>query len=75
MILSLEDSEELAHFYGKQKLLYPQIRDIEDYITEIESVSKEGIDQLAKDLLAHENLRLTVIGNTDDKAGLEALLA
>ncbi|MDP7477403.1 MAG: pitrilysin family protein [Candidatus Peribacteraceae bacterium] len=74
MILGLEDSEELAHFYGKQKLLYPNIRDVEDYIKEIESVNKESIDQLAKDLLAHENLRLAVIGNTDDKAGLESLL-
>ncbi|MAE68533.1 hypothetical protein CL635_01855 [bacterium] len=74
IILSLEDSEELAHFYGKQKLLYPKIRDIEEYITEIEKVEKGEIDQLAKDLLAHENLRLAVIGNTDNKAGLESLL-
>lgn len=74
IILSLEDSEELAHFYGKQKLLDPDILDVEDYIAEIEKVDKAQIDQLAKELLVHENLRLTVIGNTDDKAGLEALL-
>jgi predicted Zn-dependent peptidase len=74
IVLSLEDSEELAHFYGKQKLLDPQVHDIEEYIAEIEKVEKEQIDQLAKDILAHENLRLTVIGNTDNKAGLEGLL-
>lgn len=75
IILSLEDSEELAHFYGKQQLLYPNVRDIDAYLAEIEKVSKEDIDQLAKELLVHENLRLSVIGNTDNKAGLEALLA
>jgi len=75
IILSLEDTEELAHFYGKQKLLYPNIRNIEQYIAEIEKVSKEDIDQLAKELLVHENLKLSVIGNTDNKAGLEGLLA
>jgi len=74
IILSLEDSEELAHFFGKQQLLYPQVRSVDEYIGMIESVSKEDIDQLAKDLLAHENLRLSVIGNTDNKASLEELL-
>ena len=74
IILSLEDSEELAHFFGKQQLLYPQVRSVDEYISMIEAVSKEEIDQLAKDLLVHENLRLAVIGNTDNKASLEELL-
>lgn len=75
IILSLEDSEELAHFYGRQHLLYPKVRTIDEYIQAIEAVSKEEIDQLAKTLLTHENLRLSVIGNTDDKPGLEELLS
>ncbi len=75
IILSLEDTEELAHFFGKQKLLYPEVRSVHDYIAKIEEVSKEEVDQLAKDILLHEHLRLAVIGNTDNKAELEALLA
>ena len=75
IVLSLEDTEELAHFYGKQKLLYPTVRTVDDYMKEIDAVGKEDIDQLAKDLFDHENLRLSVIGSTDDQAGLEALLA
>jgi predicted Zn-dependent peptidase len=74
IILSLEDTEDLAHFFGKQQLLYPNVRSVDEYIGMIEAVSKEEIDQLAKDLLGHENLRLAVIGNTDNKAGLESLL-
>jgi len=75
IILSLEDTEELAHFFGKQQLLYPQVRSVDEYIGMIEAVSKEDIDQLAKDLLGHENLRLAVIGNTDNKVALEGLLS
>ena len=74
IILSLEDSEDLAHFFGKQQLLYPNVRSVDEYIGMIEAVTKEDVDQLAKDLLGHENLRLAVIGNTDNKAGLESLL-
>ncbi|MBT5236866.1 insulinase family protein [Candidatus Peregrinibacteria bacterium] len=74
IILSLEDTEDLAHFFGKQQLLYPNVRSVDEYIGMIEAVTKEDVDQLAKDLLGHENLRLAVIGNTDNKAGLESLL-
>lgn len=75
IILSLEDSEELAHFFGKQKLMYPQVRTVEEYIQKIEDVSQEQIETLARKLLTHDNLRLAVIGNTDNKQELEGLLA
>lgn len=75
IILSLEDSEELAHFFGKQKLLYPKVRTVEEYIAAIEAVTQDEIEELARTLLTHDNLRLAVIGNTDDKTHLESLLA
>jgi len=73
--LSLEDTEELAHFYGKQQLLYPEVRDVKEYMKRIDAVTKKDVDALARRLLTHRNLRLAVIGNTKDKDGLEALLA
>lgn len=74
IILSLEDSEELAHFYGKQQLMYPKVRDVNAYLKEIDAVTKADVDTLARKLLSHENLRLTVIGNTKDTEGLLKLL-
>ncbi len=65
--LSLEDSEERAHFYGKQMLLYPTVRDVTEYFAEIDQVSKEQMDALAKRLLKEEELRLVVIGNEKDE--------
>lgn len=72
--LSLEDSEERAHFYGKQQLLYPQTRTIEEYLREIDAVHKDRIDALAKKILQPEELRLVVIGKEEDKEALGKLL-
>lgn len=73
--LSLEDSEERAHFYGKQQLLYPKTRDIGEYFAEIDKVTKEGIDALARRLLKSEELRLVVIGKEESESGLATLLS
>ena len=72
--LSLEDSEELAHFYGKQLLLYPDVRDLAMYFAEIDKVTKEQVDRLARTLLQQNLLKLCVIGKEEDKGRFETLL-
>lgn len=74
LTLSMEDSEERAHFYGKQQLMYPQVRDLDEYLAEFDKVTKEQVDALAKRLLVPEELRLAVIGKEDSEAKLEELL-
>ncbi len=73
--LSLEDSEERAHFYGKQLLLYPKTRDIAEYLKQIDGVTKEEVNRLATRLLRPEELRLVVIGKEENEAGLMKLLS
>ena len=73
--LSLEDSEERAHFYGKQELLYPKTRTIEEYFTEINAVTKRQVDVLAEKLLTSKELRLVVIGKEKEKNKLEAAIS
>ncbi|MDD5041776.1 MAG: pitrilysin family protein [Candidatus Peribacteraceae bacterium] len=73
--LSLEDTEERAHFYGKQQLLYPKVRDLGQYFKEINAVTKTQVDALAKRLLTHKALRLVVIGQEENKGKLEQLIA
>ena len=72
--LSLEDSEERAHYYGKQQLLYPQVRDIDQYFAKIEEVTKEQVDSLAKRLLTPDQLRLVIIGKEDNQQMWEELI-
>lgn len=72
--LSLEDSEERAHYFGKQLLLKGKVRDLNEYFAEIEKVTKEQVDALAKRLFTPDQLRLVVIGNDDRKAHFEQML-
>ncbi|MBI1813105.1 insulinase family protein [Candidatus Peregrinibacteria bacterium] len=73
--LSLEDSEERAHFYGKQQLLYPHTRDIPEYIAEIEKVTVPQVNALAARILTLEETRLVVIGKEEDRRSLGKILA
>jgi predicted Zn-dependent peptidase len=72
--LSLEDSEERAHYYGKQQLLYPEVRDIDQYFAKIEGVTKDQVNALAARILKPEHLRLVIIGKEDDQAKWEKLI-
>ncbi len=72
--LDLEDSEERAHFYGKQALLYPAVRDLPDYLAKIDGVTKEDVNALAKRLLTRDALRLVIIGKDVQEDHFAALL-
>lgn len=72
--LSLEDSEERAHYFGKQLLLKGKVRDLTEYFAEIDKVTKEQVDALAKRLFTPDQLRLVVIGKDDRKAHFEEML-
>ncbi|MBP9750571.1 MAG: insulinase family protein [Candidatus Peribacteraceae bacterium] len=75
MTLGFEDSEELGHFFGRQQLLYPKVRTIEEYMTLVDAVTLEQLNGLAKRIFTTENLKLAVIGKSEDKAGLEKLIS
>ena len=72
--LSMEDSEERAHFFGKQQLLYPHVHDLPEYYGEIDKATCEQVNRLAKRLLKPEEFRLVVIGKEKGKEKLEKLL-
>ena len=72
--LSLEDSEEQAHFLGKQQLLYPQTRTIDQYFANIESVDIEQVNALAARILTPDQMRLVVIGTEDNQAKMTELI-
>ncbi|MFH0770875.1 MAG: pitrilysin family protein [Candidatus Peregrinibacteria bacterium] len=74
MTLGLEDSEEQAHFYGKQLLLYPEVRDTQQYFAEIDRVTRSQVNALAKKILVPEKLHLVVIGKEDDSEKLGKLM-
>ena len=72
--LPMEHTEHLAHFYGKQQLLYPAVLTVAEYFRKLDGVTKERVNALAARLLRPEQLRLVVIGRGAVEEDLERLL-
>ncbi len=75
MVLRLEDSEEIAHLLGKYELLHDEIMRPEEIMKELDAVTEDDIQRVAKDLLKPENMRVAIIGPYDDKGRFEKLLS
>jgi len=76
IILSFEDSEEVAHFYAKQSLLYQESKNIDEVLEKIEKITVAEINRIAKKLLQKEKMKLAIIGpyQEKDKTKFEKLL-
>jgi len=75
MTLRLEDSESYANLLASQHLLYSEQKTIEQIFAEIDAVTAEQIQILAKEIFQPSELRLAVIGPFEEKKEeLEALL-
>ena len=74
MLLALEDSEQVAEFYGMQYLLERTVESPESIQAAVEAVTAEQVREVAQEILTDQRLRLAVIGPGHDAAKLEALL-
>lgn len=74
LLLSLEDSEDVAEYYGLQYVLEGQIESIEDLEKGIDSVTAKEVQELARQLFISEKLRLAVSGPYSDSSSLADLL-
>ncbi len=74
MFLSMEDSFNVASFYGNKKLLEEKIETPEEIIKKIEKVSRDEVVFLAQEIFKPEKLTLALIGPfTEDAIGLSDL--
>lgn len=73
--LTTEDTEDIAHHYGKDQLLYNKTEHFEEWKARLRSVKKEQVDALARDILRPENLRFGGIGPQIDEEKLLRLLS
>ncbi len=62
LLLSLEDSFNIAHQYGLKQLHENSIESPEERIKQIEKVTKQEIVNLAKELFTEEKLTFAIIG-------------
>ncbi len=74
LLLSLEDSFNLANFYGTRLLLEEEISSPQQIIAEIEKVRLEDIISVAQDIFKPEKLNLALIGPYEKKEDFESVL-
>ncbi|MBN2306650.1 insulinase family protein [Candidatus Peregrinibacteria bacterium] len=74
IILRLEDSEEYAHMMGKQALLYPDVRTVDNILKRIDAVTAADIKRVASDLFKEDKLKMAMIGPYEDQDHFENLL-
>jgi predicted Zn-dependent peptidase len=74
VLLSMEDSENLAEFYGLQDLLEHEHVSPEESIEKIKGVTKDEVFKVAQELFVDDALRLAVIGPQDNASTLNSLL-
>ncbi len=61
LALSLEDSYQKAHFYGKQALLEPAVKDINQLLKEVNNVESKDILLVAKEIFLTDKIQLVLV--------------
>ncbi|HBU07362.1 MAG TPA: hypothetical protein DEB09_04760 [Candidatus Magasanikbacteria bacterium] len=65
LTLSLEDSSTQASFYASQALFADKIKTPEEKLKEIEKVTKDQVQALAKQVYNWKKIRVAIIGNVE----------
>ena len=67
LMLSMEDSMNIASFFGTKKILQDKIETPEEIIKKIEAVTVDEIVELSKDIFKPERLNFALIGPFEEK--------
>ena len=74
LLLSMENSRNVAGWYGAQEALTGRILTIDDVTKAIEAITVRDIKRVAKDIFATSKLNLAIVGPVRKTENLEALL-
>jgi len=73
-VLSLEETSEVADWYGRQQLFLGKMETPAEKMRKIDAVTAAEVLKVAKDVLRHGRLRLAVIGPFKDAARFDKLI-
>ena len=62
LLLSMEESFNVALWFGSQETLFPEVLTYEEAIAEVESITEADIQGVAQELFSEEKLTLAVVG-------------
>jgi predicted Zn-dependent peptidase len=74
LMLRMEDSRNVAGWLGGQEMLAGRILTLEEVVAIIDSIQIADIQQIARDLIVDERMRLAVVGPVKSAAALKKML-
>ena len=74
ILLRMEDSRNVNGWIGSQEVLTGEILTVDDVIAAVDAVTAEQLQELARELLVGDRLRMAVVGPIDPNEPLEKLL-
>ncbi|MGH2995439.1 MAG: M16 family metallopeptidase [Gaiellaceae bacterium] len=75
LVLSLEDPKGMIMFGLRDEVLEGRLREPEDVLAGLDSVTREDVQRVAQDVIRGDRLNLALIGPFDDPARFEKLLS
>jgi len=73
--LLTEDTEDIAHHYSKEVLLYQDIESFEEWKEKVKKTTQSEVNELAKELFQPENFRFCGIGPEIDEEALLKIIS
>ncbi|MDD4358831.1 MAG: pitrilysin family protein [Candidatus Pacebacteria bacterium] len=73
-VLSLEGSDDKANFYAMQEIMKGEIKELNELFKEIDKITGEDIQRVAKDVFTFNKLNLAIIGPFENKDKFKKLL-
>lgn len=67
IVMHLETSDDLANWYGRQKVLRPQIISPANFLDLVKKVTAQDLQKVARKIFVEENLNLALIGRVKNK--------
>ena len=74
LLLSMENSSNVAHWMGGQELLKGQILTVGDVSRAIDAVTAEDLQRVSQEIFVTEKLNLSLVGPTGEQEQLQKLL-
>jgi predicted Zn-dependent peptidase len=66
LVIHMEDSENIANYFGRQEILTGKIVEPKEKIKKIKQVSVDEVNRVAKDIIKKEKINLAIIGPFED---------
>jgi len=74
LLLRMEDSHSVSGWMGGQEVMTGRIRTVDEVVRIIDAITVEQLEELARELLVGDTVRLSVVGPVPEDEPLESLL-